>query len=234
MKHTDVQKQVEALANVQKAEILQRFFKTKPGEYGEGDVFVGLTVPISRSIAKQYYELPLTEVAKLLKSKIHEERLISLLILVEKFKKGTESERDKIYNFYLKHTKYINNWDLVDLSSHQIVGAYLLDKDKAILAELALSKNMWERRIAIVSTYRFIAQGKTDWTFKISKLLLTDGHDLIHKATGWMLREAGKRNLEAEENFLKKQYARMPRTMLRYAIEKFPEEKRQQYLTGKV
>ena len=221
---------LQKLANKEKAVILQRFFKTGKGEYGHGDIFLGITVPDQRKIAKKYINLNLKQIKELLKSKMHEHRLIVLLLLVEKYKKADENIKKDIINFYLSHTNYINNWDLVDLSSHQILGDYLINKDKNILYKLANSNNLWEKRISIISTYTFIRNNKFQDTLNISRILLDDKHDLIHKAVGWMLREIGKRNLEIEENFLKKYYKKMPRTMLRYAIEKFDKNKREFYL----
>ena len=212
---------------------MQRFFKTGPGEYGEGDRFLGITVPFIRKISHKFSDLSLLEVEKILKSKIHEERLIALLILVHRFKKNPD-EQKKIYDFYLKNTKCVNNWDLVDLSSHHIIGEYLLDKPKDILFELARSENLWERRIAMISTFSFIRDRKLDTSLKIAELLVKDKEDLIQKALGWMLREIGKKDLAIEENFLKKYYKQMGRTALRYAIERFPEQKRLAYLHGKV
>ena len=228
-----LRKELERLTDNKKASFLQRFFKTGKGEYGEGDIFVGLTVPQSRILAVKYKDLSFLEILELLKSKIHEERLIALLILVHRFKKNPD-EQKKIYNFYLQNTKYINNWDLVDLSSHKIIGEYLLDKPKDILFELARSENLWERRIAMISTFSFIRDRKFDTSLKIAEFLVKDKEDLIQKALGWMLREIGKKDLETEETFLKKYYKQMRRTALRYAIEKFPEEKRLSYLHGTV
>lgn len=225
-------KELRLKANQEKAKILQGFFKTGKGEYGEGDIFLGVIVPESRKIAKKYASLKLEDVTTLLHSKIHEERLTALLILVDKFQFG--EGQDKIYNFYLKNTKYINSWDLVDLSADKIVGAYLSDKPKSILYKLAKSRNFWERRIAIISTFNFIKNNEFSETIKISEILLNDEHDLIQKAVGWMLREVGKRDLMAEEKFLKEYCKKMPRTMLRYAIEKFPERKRKMYLQNKL
>ena len=222
------------LKNPEKAEILSRFFKTGKGQYGEGDIFLGITVPEQRKVAKQYPELPLTDLKKLLSNKIHEYRLISLLILIIKYRKADALGKREIFNFYLKNRKNINNWDLVDLSAAYIVGNYLLEKDKSILYKLARSNNVWERRIAIMSTFEFIKNGEFEDTLKISELLINDKHDLIHKAVGWMLREIGKRHMLTEEKFLKKHYKKMPRTMLRYAIERFPECKRQSYLKGSI
>ncbi len=228
----ELSKYLESLANKKRITDYQRFFKTKKGEYGEGDVFIGVTVPKSRLVAKRYSDLSFSDIAKLLKSKIHEERLVALLTLVNQFKKADEKGRKAIYNLYLKNTKYINNWDLVDLTASKIVGEYLSDKNKEVLYKLARSNSLWERRIAIIATGCFISKGKFDQTLKISEILLNDNHDLIHKAVGWILREVGKRNQEIEEEFLKKYYKKMPRTMLRYAIEKFPDKKRKKYLKG--
>lgn len=239
-----LKKELKKAANPIKAKILQRFFKTGKGEYGEGDIFLGITVPMLRLIASKYKDLTLKEVEELLKSKIHEERLVALLLLVYKYQKGSKNEREEIYNFYLKNTKYINNWDLVDLSAHLIVGEYVFrsviaseakqSQKKGIdtLEKLARSKNLWERRIAIVATYYFIRNRKFDPTFKVSKILLHDKHDLIHKAVGWMLREVGKKDQKKEEIFLKQHYKTMPRTSLRYAIERFPDTLRLSYLRG--
>jgi 3-methyladenine DNA glycosylase AlkD len=215
------------------ADFLQRFFKTGKGQYAEGDVFAGIKVPVSRKIAKQFRDLNLKDISLLLKSKIHEERLIALLILVDKMKRSDETEKNKIFNLYLKNTRYINNWDLVDLSAHKIIGEYLNDKDRKILFQLA-EGDLWERRISIISTFYFIKKNDFITTLEISKVLLNDKHDLIQKAVGWMLREVGKRDLTLEEDFLIQHYKKMPRTMLRYAIEKFPERKRQAYLKGKI
>ncbi|MBI5729185.1 MAG: DNA alkylation repair protein [Candidatus Magasanikbacteria bacterium] len=225
-----LQQDLQRAQNPAQAKVLRRFFKTGPGEYGEGDRFLGITVPQSRAIARKYQELPLLKIEQLLYSTLHEVRLIALLILVEQFKKGTPSEQKIIYNFYLRHVRQVNNWDLVDLTAPKIVGAYLFEKDKKILVALAHSRNLWERRIAIVSTFSFIRQDEYKNALKIAKLLIRDDHDLIHKAVGWMLREVGKRSLVTEEGFLEKYYRNMPRTMLRYAIERFPEAKRQKYL----
>ena len=228
---TKILKEIELKKNKKKDAILSRFFKTGKGEYGEGDIFWGLTVPVSRKIAQKHKDIPLREIKSLLKNKVHEVRMISLFILVGKYKHSSQAEKEKIVRFYLKNTKYINNWDLVDLSSHYILGDYLSDKkDKTILLKLAKSKNLWEQRIAIVSTYALIRKGDLSWTFKISKMFLGHDHDLIHKASGWMLREAGKKNEKALKKFLDANISKMPRTMLRYAIEKFPEEVRREYL----
>jgi len=226
-----LRKELELLANPEKAEVLQRFFKTGPGQYGEGDVFAGIVVPVSRKIAKKYASLPDDGILTLLKSKIHEERLIALLILIFQFEKGDARKKEQIFLLYLKHTAFINNWDLVDLSAEKIVGAYLDGRSKEILYSLAQSESLWERRISIISTFHYIKQGKYDDTLAIAGILLGDRKDLIHKAVGWMLREVGKRcSEEAEEIFLRKHHHEMPRTMLRYAIERFSPEKRRLYL----
>ena len=230
----DIQKGLKKLSNKKHAAISQRFFKTGPGEYGEGDVFIGIRVPVLRKLAGEYSDLPLEVTATLLRSGIHEERLLALLLLVRSFSKGDDPEKKSIYEIYLRNTGFVNNWDLVDSSAEHIVGAYLVDKSKAILYRLAESDDLWERRISIMSTFHFVKRHEFSETLKISKMLLLDRHDLIHKATGWMLREIGKRHLPTEETFLRKHYKNMPRTMLRYAIEKFPKQKRQRYLKGKI
>lgn len=224
-------KEIYSRRDKKKAEILSGFFRTAKGHYGEGDVFWGLTVPTSRKIALKYKDIKLSEINSLLKNKVHEARLIGTLVLVHRYKKGAEKEKKNVVDFYLKNTKYINNWDLVDLSAHQILGDYLLHKkSKNILLKLAKSKNLWEERIAMVATFAFIRKGELDWTFKIAKLFISHEHHLIHKATGWMLREAGKRDLKKLRKFLDLNISRMPRTMLRYAIEKFPQDMRLAYL----
>lgn len=225
-----VKKVLEKLTDPKQAAILQRFFKTGQGEYGEGDVFLGIKVPKQRGLVKKYKDLPLVEVLNLLKSKIHEHRLVALLILVEKFRKADEKEQKKIFDLYVKNTKHINNWDLVDLSAPNIVGAFLLGKPRTILNQLVTSKILWERRIAVLSTFAFIKNNEFADTLKIAEVLVNDEHDLIHKAVGWMLREVGKRDQAKEEQFLKKHAEKMPRTMLRYAIEKFSQTKRKYYL----
>ncbi len=230
----NIQRKLQELGSREKAKVLQRFFKTGPGEYGEGDVFVGVKVPELRKLAKEYQKITVKEVKQLLKSAIHEERLLALFILVRKYSKGNEAEKKRIYELYLKNTQFINSWDLVDSSAHHIIGAFLVDKSMEPLYSLAKSMNLWERRISIISTFYFIKHNKYAETLKISEILLTDEQDLIHKAVGWMLREVGKRHMPTEEKFLRKHYKRMPRTMLRYAIEKFPEDKRQRYLKGKI
>ncbi len=232
----NLQKDLRKLANPKKAKVLSGFFKTGKSQYGAGDIFIGVTVPDSRNIAKKYKKLSFSDTEKLLTSPIHEERLIALLILVENFQKGTTQERENIFDFYVSHTKYINNWDLVDLSADKIVGGWLLDKDWSALRTLAKSSILWEKRIAMIATYQFLKEKKIiEPTFVIADMLLHDSHDLIQKAVGWMLREAGKRvSEEKEREFLKSRYATMPRTALRYAIERFAEKDRKSYLLGRI
>lgn len=234
MTAAEIHQRLEALADPEHAEILQRFFKTGPGQYGEGDIFVGIRVPAIRKLAMEFKGVTLKELRSTIQSPIHEERLLALLILVNDFPKSDDDKQKQIYDFYLKNTKHINNWDLVDLSAHQIVGAYLQSKDRAPLYQLVRSKSLWERRISIISTFHYIRKDDFTDTLQLSLHLLNDHHDLIHKAVGWMLREVGKRHLAAEEEFLSQHYKMMPRTMLRYAIEKFPESKRQAYLKGNI
>ena len=230
----DIKNEMRKLANKKIAEHSQRFFKTGKGQYGEGDIFLGIRVPVLRKIAKKFRRISLAEVSKLLESKFHEERLLSILMLVNLFKSGDEDDQELIYELYLDKTKFINNWDIVDISAGNIVGAFLFEKDKAPLYRLVFSENLWERRIAIVATFYFIRNDEFDDTLKIAKILFTDKEDLIHKAVGWMLREVGKRVIEIEEEFLEEHYLKMPRTMLRYAIERFPETRRKMYLKGQV
>jgi 3-methyladenine DNA glycosylase AlkD len=228
----EIRKRVRELGNAERAEILQRFFKTAPGQYGEGDLFLGLTVPQMRTLAKEYRAISNEETVDLLQSAFHDERAIALFILVQAFAKSDPAKQKQIYDLYLQQTKFINSWDLVDGSAAQIVGAFLMNKSRKPLYTLAKSQSLWERRIAIIATFHFIRRNEFADTLKISKLLLADKEDLIHKAVGWMLREVGKRNLDVEETFLIEHYEKMPRTMLRYAIEKFPEDRRQMYLRG--
>ena len=230
----NIRHRLKQLASRETAEILEKFFKTGPGEYGEGDTFIGVRVPDLRKLAKEFKETSTPDVVTLLTSPIHEERFLGLVMLIRDFECGDDAEKKKVYELYLENTSFINSWDLVDGSAHHIVGAFLLDKDKAPLYRLATSQNLWERRIAIISTFYFIKHDQFQETLEIAKILLSDAEDLIHKAVGWMLREVGKRDMELEESFLKKHYMKMPRTMLRYAIEKFPEPKRQRYLKGNI
>lgn len=225
-----LRKELLKYSDRKKAKVLQGFFKTGPGEYAEGDIFIGIKVPVLRILAKKYQDLPLNEALRLLRSRVHEERLLSLLILILKYRKAVPREKVGIYKAYLNSTRYINNWDLVDVTAKHIVGEHLRGGDKRPIYNLARSDNLWEKRIAILATFNFIENGQFDDTLKIAVMLLDDGHDLIHKAVGWMLREVGKRNIRVEEAFLYKYHSRMPRTMLRYAIERFPENKRLRYL----
>lgn len=225
-----LKKEIQKLADPQKAKILQRFFKTQKGEYGEGDIFLGVNVPLLRKIAKKHKDLSLTDLRKLIQSKFHEYRQIALFVLVSQYQSSENRRKKELFDFYLSQIKYINNWDLVDLSASQIVGNFLLERGKKILYKLARSNHLWSRRIAIVATYAFIKNNQFNDTLKIATILLDDRHDLIHKATGWMLREVGKRNQAIEEEFLQQYYQQMPRIMLRYAIEKFNPTKRKFYL----
>lgn len=225
---------LHAEADPGKADVLQRFFKTGPGDYGEGDVFLGVQVPQVRRIAKGLCDMPYADICRLLHSDVHEERLLALLIFVQIYQSGDEVTKKQVYDLYLENTEYINNWDLVDLSAHHVPGDYLLHRNREPLRHLARSSDIWERRIAIVSTFRFIRENDFTETLRIADTLLEDKEDLIRKAVGWMLREVGNRDLAVEENFLKPRYDRMPRTMLRYAIERFPEAKRQRYLKGTI
>jgi len=230
----EIRARLKKLGRKEKAEVFRSFFKTGPGEYGEGDIFLGVTVPELRQLAASYQAITLREVTQLLRSTIHEERLLALLILCRTYAGGDESAKKTIYELYLRNSQFVNNWDLVDASAEHIVGAFLTGKSKKPLYALARSGDLWERRIAIMATFHFIKRGKFEETLKIARILLADKEDLIHKAVGWMLREVGKRHLQSEERFLKERYKEMPRTMLRYAIERLPESKRQRYLKGKV
>ena len=225
---------LEALSNPEAALFAQRFFKTGPGEYAAGDLFRGIRVPVLRKMVRSLDGTPLPEVIRLLDSGFHEDRLLALLLLMRRFEMGNEALRQQIHEIYLKHTRFINNWDLVDISSQYIVGAFLRFRDRALLYELVASESLWERRIAITSTFHFIRKGEFDDTVALAELLLDDPQELLHKATGWMLREVGKRDLSTLESFLQLNYHRMPRVMLRYAIERFPKERRLLYLKGLV
>ena len=227
---SQLKQDLNKLEHKEKTKILQRFFKTNKGEYGEGDIFLGIKVPEQRKIANKY-DLNLKQIQELLSSKIHEYRLTALFTLIQKYKKANQTEKQEIFNFYLKNTNNINNWDLVDLSAPKILGDYLLNKERTTLYQLAKSNNLWENRISILSTYQFIKNNQFEDTLNISKILLTNKHDLIHKAVGWMLREIGKKDLQILERFLKQHHKQMPRTMLRYSIEKFSKAKRKVYLT---
>ena len=230
----NIKKDLYGLSDPEKAEFFPRFFKTLPGGYAEGDVFIGVTVPNIRAVTRKYADLPLPQVKRLLRSGVHEHRLTALLILVDRFRRSGEPERERIVAFYLDNLSRVNNWDLVDLSADKILGDFLLDKDRSILYTLCRSDHLWSQRVSIMSTFFFIRHGQFDDTFRIAAQLLSRKHDLIHKAAGWMLREVGKRDKKAEVSFLKKHYRTMPRTMLRYAIEKFGPEERKRYLKGLV
>jgi 3-methyladenine DNA glycosylase AlkD len=226
-----IRKELQALADPDKARFFPRFFKTGPGEYGEGDRFLGVVVPKIRKLVKSHLHAPTRDLLKLLRSPFHEERLTGLLILVEQYRRGDEARKKAVYDLYLANTAYINNWDLVDITAQHIVGDYVHGKDGSLLTRLALSENLWERRIAILSTFCFIRHGEGSEALRIAGLLVHDKHDLIHKAVGWMLREVGNRcSIEMECGFLDKHAAVMPRTMLRYAIERFPEPLRKKYM----
>jgi len=230
MTANEIKNILRAQANPAIAEHSQRFFKTGKGEYAEGDKFLGIRVPVLRKQVSKCQANSLKQILNLLKSTFHEERLFALLLLVDKFKHADAAEKTAIYEAYLNNSQYINNWDLVDSSASHIVGAYLQDKDKQPLYQLAKSNHLWQRRIAIIATFHLIRQNQFDDALNISRLLLNDQQDLIHKAVGWMLREIGKRDLSIEKNFLDKHYQQMPRTMLRYAIERFSEKERKHYL----
>ncbi|MGH9876450.1 MAG: DNA alkylation repair protein [Nitrososphaerales archaeon] len=227
-----MKKALKQLSSPEKEKIYSRFFKTGKGQYGEGDVFLGITVPEQRKVARKYQHLKLSEIQELLSSRIHEHRLTALFILIYRYNRSDSKNKKRIFDFYLKNIRSVNNWDLVDLSAYMILGDYIFDKlnHRKILYRFARSRNLWERRISIIATFAFIRKNRFEETLEISKLLLNDDHDLIHKAIGWMLREVGKRNIKAEERFLKENYRKMPRTMLRYAIERFPKEKKAYYL----
>lgn len=227
-KMSTIRKQLRALADPKKALVLQSFFKTGPGQYGQGDKFLGVTVPQSRKVAKIHAGVGMDEIRGLLYSKIHEERLVALLILVERYKRDPKV----VAEFYLDNMGQVNNWDLVDLTAPKILGPFLEKRERSLLYGLAKSPVLWERRIAVLSTFHFIRQGDFTDALKISEILLCDQHDLMHKAVGWMLREIGKRDERQEEEFLKRHYKKMPRTMLRSAVERFPERKRRAYLEG--
>ena len=235
-----LEKALQEKANPAKAKILSGFFKTGKGQYGEGDIFLGIVVPEQRKIAKEFSDITLEDIQELLSSKIHEKRMIGLFILIKKYEKACKTQDEKtkkeIFELYLFNAKKnnINNWDLVDLSAPNIPGNYLLDKKRDILYSLVKSQNLWERRIAILATFAFIRAKDFEDTLKISEILLNDSHDLMHKSVGWMLREVGKRDVLVLEKFLKKHYKNMPRTMLRYSIEKFDKSKRDKYLKGEI
>ncbi len=231
-KYTLIKNELKNCACPSRAVVLQRFFKTGKGEYGEGDVFLGITSPVLRKMSIKFKNADFSVLEKMINSKIHEERLLSLFILVLNFKKADENSKKNIYSFYIKKIRRVNNWDLVDLSAPHIVGAFLEDKDRSLLYRLAKSDSLWERRIALLSTHHFIKKGDFKDLLNIAEFLLDDREDLIHKAGGWMLREVGKRNSGALENFLDKHCRKMPRTMLRYSVERLQKRKREKYMKG--
>lgn len=230
----EIKRRLQELASEEVASISRRFFKTGPGQYGEGDQFIGIRVPVLRKVAKEFRCASMEDTEAMLGSPVHEERFLALLLLMHHYATGGSPSKQRIYRLYLDNTRFINNWDLVDISAEHIVGHWLLERSKAPLYRLARSGDLWERRIAILSTFCYIKRNRYEETLKISEMLLGDGEDLIQKAVGWMLREVGKRDFSTEEAFLELYYRVMPRTMLRYAIEKFPENLRQDYLKGKI
>jgi 3-methyladenine DNA glycosylase AlkD len=231
---SDLSVRVRALADPSRAAALQSFFKTGKGQYAEGDRFIGIRVPQLRALCRECRGVGIAGARPLLRSPIHEERLFALFLLVDAFKRADDAGRRAVYDFYLASTRFINNWDLVDASAEHIVGGWLYGRSKAPLTRLARSGDLWERRIAMIATLHFIRRGELDETFRIADLLMKDRHDLIHKAAGWMLREAGKRDGAALRRYLDRRHEQMPRTMLRYAIERFPEEERRRYLASRV
>lgn len=226
-----IKKELKVLGSLEKAKNLQRFFKTGPGEYGEGDVFLGIGVPQTRAIAKKYSHVELDTIKELLYSEVHEHRLLGLLILIDKYQKN-ENTKERIFDFYLKHAHRVNNWDLVDLTAHKIVGDFVKDKNRQVLYDLANSNNLWKKRISVVANFAFLPENDFKDALKIIEMHLDHEHDLMHKANGWVLREIGKRNLGILESFLRNHYDKLPRTTLRYAVERFPEKKRKRYLKG--
>ncbi|MDJ0877919.1 MAG: DNA alkylation repair protein [Halieaceae bacterium] len=234
MNAATIQKEFRELGDPSVAEHSARFFKTAKGEYGEGDRFLGIRVPVIRKAVRRYRDANLRTTLSLLKSRYHEERLLASLMLVDQFSRGDQTTRKSVYDAYLAHTRWLNNWDIIDGSAHKIVGPWLEDRSRSVLYRLLKSKSLWERRIAMMTTYHFIRLHDFDDALAIAEALIDDDHDLIHKASGWMLREVGNRDLATEEKFLKRHYRKMPRTMLRYAIEKFPEKRRKAYLNGDI
>ncbi len=229
-----IQEEIRPLGSPEVAEHSKRFFKTGKGEYGEGDLFLGVRVPVVRKLVRKHRDAPAKVILTLLHSRYHEERLFAVLSLVDRYQRGNPQSAKSAFETYLEHLEFVNNWDLVDCSAHKIIGPQLQDRSRKLLYKQAKSKNLWERRVAIMSTYHYIRQQDFEDTLAIADLLLTDQHDLIHKAVGWMLREVGNRDIKVEEDFLKPRYQTMPRTMLRYAIEKFSQGRRKQYLQGKI
>ena len=225
-----LQRRIRSLRNPEDARFLQRFFKTGPGEYGEGDRFLGIRVPTMRQLVRDYRGAAIPAARLLLKSPFHEERLVGLLLLVRAYGRATPEAKTQIYRFYLANTKRVNNWDMVDCSAPQIIGVHLLERNRRVINRLARSRNLWERRIAVLATQTFIRNGEYDVTLDLARQLLRDPHDLMHKAVGWMLREVGNRDRAVLERFLDRHAARMPRTMLRYSLEKFPVALRRRYM----
>jgi 3-methyladenine DNA glycosylase AlkD len=231
----EIKEELNRYIDKEKAEFLPKFFKSYPGGYGKGDLFIGVSVPNQRKVAKKFKDLSLEEIQILLNEDIHEYRLTGLFILVHKYEKAkSDKDKQQIVDFYIKNIDRVNNWDLVDSTAYKILGPYLIDKDKSLLYEFANSGYLWKQRVAIIATKYFISNGMYDDTLKISQILLQHQHDLIHKAVGWMLREVGNKDKEIEKEFLNKHYKKMPRTMLRYAIEKFENEERKEYLEGRI
>lgn len=234
MRADELLARLQALGDPEHARFVAGYFRTGPGEYGEGDRFLGIRVPVLRKLARECRGTPLDEAAALLRSPWHEARLLALLLLVDAYAQGDAQTREAVYALYLANTRYVDNWDLVDSSAPQIVGAHLVEGDRGVLERLARSGSLWERRIAMLATQHFIRSGDFGTALRIAEMLVDDRHDLIHKAVGWMLREIGDRDRAAEEAFLRRHHRTMPRTMLRYAIEKFPPDLRQSYLRGEM
>jgi 3-methyladenine DNA glycosylase AlkD len=229
-----IRQELESLGEASRVAMLQRYFKTGLGEYGEGDRFRGIRVPVLRRLARKYQDLPRAGAVRLLQSPFHEDRLLALLILMRHYDRGEPVAQEQIHRLYLEHTRFINNWDLVDVSAPHLLGHYLAHHPADTLTRLAASGDLWERRLAIIATLYFIKQGNYAETLRIARLLLADPEDLLHKAVGWMLREVGKRDPGGAQAFLRRHYRQMPRTMLRYAIERLPAAARQAYLQGTV
>ena len=229
----EIKQKLQELADAGKAAHHQKFFKTGKGQYGEGDIFLGVKIPQLRKLAAEFKTLPIRDCETLLQAPIHEERMLALFLLIRHFKKGDPDTKTLIYNMYMDNTQYINNWDLVDSSALHIVGAYIEDRDQSVLIQMARDGHLWQQRIAVIATFKYIKTSNFDTALQVIEILVNHPHDLIHKATGWMLREIGKRDLKTEEDFLDRYAPTMPRTMLRYAIEKFPPEKRKHYLEKK-
>lgn len=230
----DVRAAIRAQADPEVAGHSARFFKSGKGEYGEGDRFHGVRVPVVRSLVKDFRDAPLRSVVSLLKSKWHEERLFAVLLMTEQYSRGDADKRQAVFDIYLNNRAFVNNWDIVDSSAHKIVGPHLENRSRELLYDLATSESLWDRRIAMMSTYHYIRKNDFTDTLKLARALRDDEHDLIHKVVGWMLREIGNRDRAVEEKFLEQNYKKMPRTMLRHAIEKFPETRRQAYLNGTI